>query len=103
MSSTTTVGMDIGGTKVLVVRVTDGRVVAEARTQTATDAPLTPEIFSAIREVWTPGVLGIGAGVAGLVDAAEGRFVWGPHVAGSSTHRGLCPRRRIAGNARRRL
>jgi len=83
MSSTTTVGMDIGGTKVLVVRVTDGRVVAEARTQTATDAPLTPEIFSAIREVWTPGVLGIGAGVAGLVDAAEGRFVWGPHVAGT--------------------
>jgi glucokinase len=78
-----TIGIDIGGTKVNIVRVADGEVVAETRTETATEAPLTPGIFTAIRGVWADDVAAIGAGVAGLVDAAEGRFVWGPHVAGT--------------------
>jgi glucokinase len=81
---TSTIGIDIGGTKVYVVRMAGGEVVAETRTETASEAPLTPEIFSAIRQVWSPDVAAVGAGVAGLVDAHTGTFVWGPHVAGTA-------------------
>jgi glucokinase len=80
----TTIGIDIGGTKVAVARVTDGETQAETRTETRAEGPLTPEIFAAIREVWTAEVHAVGAGVAGLVDAASGSFVWGPHVAGTA-------------------
>ena len=78
-----TIGIDIGGTKVDIVRMADGAVVARTRTETAPDAPLTPGIFAASREVWADDVAAIGAGVAGLVDAEAGRFVWGPHVSGT--------------------
>jgi len=80
---TTTIGIDIGGTKVFVVRVVDGEIAAEIRTETASEAPLTPAIFDAIRQVWSSDVAAVGAGVAGLVDPDRGLFVWGPHVAGT--------------------
>jgi glucokinase len=82
-ATATTIGIDIGGTKVFIVRVTDGEVAAEVRTETAADAPLTPEIYAVIRELWSPDVVAVGAGVAGLVDADRGLFVWGPHVSGT--------------------
>jgi glucokinase len=79
----TTVGVDVGGTKMLAVRVVDGEVAAEARAATPAAGPASPAVVAAIREVWHPDVAAVGVGIAGLVDAAAGVFVWGPHVAGT--------------------
>ena len=81
----TTVGIDIGGTKVLAVRLEGDEVVASARSST----PRAVEDIGvwaarAAREVWDESVVAVGAGVAGLVSWPEGRFVWGPHVAGTN-------------------
>ena len=80
---TSTVGIDVGGTKTEIVRLDDASVVASTRTATGRDAPVTVETVDAIRRVWSDDVTGIGAGLAGLVDFDGGRFVWGPHVAGT--------------------
>ena len=80
---TSTIGIDIGGTKTHVVRLTDGVVDAETRVQTPPEPPVSPSVLAAVRSVWSPGVKAVGAGIAGLVDTDAGRFVWGPHVAGT--------------------
>lgn len=81
--SWTTIGIDIGGTKALGVRVTDGEVVEQRRTQTTSDpAELSKSAIEAARALWTEDVSAVGVGVAGLVSWPEGAFVWGPHVPG---------------------
>jgi glucokinase len=78
-----TVGIDLGGSKLLVVRVEDGQVAArELFASAGEDLLVTAK--AAIRELWTDDVVAIGAGIAGLVRYPEGVFVWGPHVAGSN-------------------
>ncbi len=82
---TTTIGIDLGGTKLLAVRLEDGEVVAREHFTTPGEATeLVSGALAAIREVWGNGVDAVGAGVAGLVQYPEGVFVWGPHVAGTS-------------------
>ncbi len=81
---TTTVGIDIGGTKVLAVRIVDGEVVARERSST----PRTPDgteqaIVDAVGSVRTEEVVAVGLGIAGLVRWPDGSFAWGPHVAGT--------------------
>ncbi len=78
-----TIGVDVGGTKVLAVRWAGGAVAADQRIETGTEPPPSIETVEAIRELWIPEVGAIGVGVAGLVDSPDGSFVWGPHVAGT--------------------
>jgi glucokinase len=73
----------MGGTKLLVVRVEDGQVVARELFSTPGD-DMVGAAKAAIRELWSDDVSAIGAGIAGLVRFPEGVFVWGPHVPGSS-------------------
>ncbi|HHC09192.1 MAG TPA: ROK family protein [Actinobacteria bacterium] len=79
-----TIGVDLGGTKILALRCEDGTVVARHRTTT----PRTPDgtvaaIHEAARALGLEGVEAVGVGIAGLVRWPEGSFAWGPHVAGS--------------------
>lgn len=79
------IGVDVGGTKLLAVRIEDdGSVVDERRTATLDDGRLmVAGIAATVREL-TAGeaVPACGVGIAGLVDHEAGTFVWGPHVAG---------------------
>lgn len=81
----TSIGIDIGGTKVLAVRVEeDGTVVARTRTSTPRDADdLAGAAVGAARSVWDDTAAAVGVGLAGLVRWPDGDFVWGPHVAGT--------------------
>lgn len=80
----TSIGVDLGGTKALAVRVRDGVVVDRARFEMADgDDDLSRKAIAAVRRVWTDDTGSVGVGVAGLVRWPEGVFVWGPHVAGT--------------------
>jgi glucokinase len=77
-----TIGIDIGGSKSLAVRLDDGAVVDERRTGSS-DGSLDETTAAAIREVLTPDVTAIGVGAAGLVHWPDGVFAWGPHLDGT--------------------
>jgi glucokinase len=80
----TTIGVDMGGTKMLVVRVENNEVVAQARHAVPDDpAELSSGAIEAVRQLIGDDVEAIGLGVAGLVQWPDGVFVWGPHVAGT--------------------
>ena len=79
----TTVGIDLGGTKLLAVRVEDEEVVARELFATPGEDFIESAI-AAIRELWTDDVGAVGAGIAGLVRYPDGVFVWGPHVPGTN-------------------
>ena len=78
-----TVGIDLGGTKLLAVRVEDGEVVARELFATPGEDFIASAI-AAIKELWTDDVGAVGAGIAGLVRYPDGVFVWGPHVPGTN-------------------
>lgn len=78
-----TIGLDIGGTKILAVRTENGEVVQRHRVESGTGSSLTSEAVDAARAVWENGVGAVGVGIAGLVRWPEGVFAWGPHVGGS--------------------
>jgi glucokinase len=76
-----TIGIDIGGTKALAVRLDEG-VIADER-HTATQRGLLIDIaLDAARGVWNDDVEAVGVGLAGLVKWPEGVLAWGPHVQG---------------------
>ncbi len=77
-----TIGIDIGGSKALAVRLDDG-VVADERHTATQRGPLVDVALAAIRGVWTDDVEAVGVGIAGLVQWPEGVFAWGPHVDGT--------------------
>jgi len=77
-----TIGIDIGGSKALAVRLDDGTVVEERHTATRR-GPLIDTALAAIRGVWADDVNAVGVGIAGLVQWPEGVFAWGPHVEGT--------------------
>jgi glucokinase len=77
-----TIGIDIGGSKALAVRVDGGSVVEERHTETRR-GPLLETTLDAVRGVWDDDVEAVGVGVAGLVRWPEGIFAWGPHVEGT--------------------
>jgi len=80
----TTIGVDMGGTKMLVVRVENNDVIAQTR-HSVPEAPeeLSRTAIDAVRTLMSDDVEGIGVGVAGLVQWPDGVFVWGPHVVGT--------------------
>jgi len=77
-----TIGIDIGGSKALAVRLDDGALVEERHTATQR-GPLIDTALAAIRGVWNNDVDAVGVGIAGLVHWPEGVFAWGPHVEGT--------------------
>lgn len=80
----TTIGIDLGGTKLLAVRMVNNEVVDDVRVSTPGEADqLSTAAITAARSVWSEDVGAVGIGVAGLVEYPEGVFVWGPHVAGT--------------------
>ena len=78
-----TIGIDIGGTKALAVRLDEGGVSGERHTATRSD-PLIDIALDAVRGVWTDDVEAVGVGIAGLVQWPEGVLAWGPHVHGTN-------------------
>jgi glucokinase len=79
------IGVDVGGTKLLAVRIEDdGSVVDERRVPTPDDGrQMLTDIAGAVQELTSDtAVAACGVGIAGLVDHETGTFVWGPHVAG---------------------
>jgi len=83
MSNSTTIGLDIGGTKVLgVVLDARGRVVAEHRVASPVVGldPLVDACVTVVERLTAPGTP-IGVGVAGLVDP-DGRLKYAPNIPG---------------------
>jgi len=79
------VGVDIGGTKLLAVRLADdATVVDEYRTDTPNvGTTMVDSIVTAVDNLaGDDDLTGCGVGIAGLVDHEQGMFVWGPHVDG---------------------
>ncbi|MEN8234301.1 MAG: ROK family protein [Actinomycetota bacterium] len=77
-----TIGIDIGGSKALAVRLEDDAIVEERHTASRIGS-LHEATAAAIRGVMTPDVTAIGVGAAGLVRWPEGVFAWGPHLDGT--------------------
>ena len=81
----TTIGIDLGGTKVLAVRMVNNDIVDTVVFSTPGGADeLTHASAEAVERLWSDDVEGIGVGIAGLVSWPDGVFIWGPHVAGTN-------------------
>ncbi len=81
----TAVGVDVGGSKLLAVRIDEaGSVVDEYRTTTPDGGQeMVAGIVAAVQDLAAgDDVAACGVGIAGLVEHDTGTFVWGPHVAG---------------------
>lgn len=81
-----TIGLDIGGTKILAVRTENGEIAERHRFESGTGSSITKEAINAVRAVWEDEVLAVGVGIAGLVRWPDGVFAWGPHLAGAEVH-----------------
>ncbi|MEA2010627.1 MAG: ROK family protein [Actinomycetota bacterium] len=78
-----TIGIDIGGSKALAVRL-DAGALADQQHTARRRGPLVDVALAAIRSVWADDVESVGVGIAGLVQWPEGVFSWGPHVDGTN-------------------
>jgi glucokinase len=73
-------GVDIGGSTVKSVVIAEGRI--EARFRVPRDRPIADLLHAVVGRVLDEHeVMSVGVGLAGLVDHAAGRYVWGPHLA----------------------
>ena len=80
----TTVGIDLGGTKVLAVLMVNNDIVDTVKFSTPGGPDeLIDAAADAVARLGSDAVEGVGAGIAGLVRWPDGVFVWGPHVAGT--------------------
>ncbi len=62
------IGVDVGGTKILVCRVEDGKIVASETRPTPQDPKDTAEaIADAVCAVWSDDVVGVGVGLPGYI------------------------------------
>jgi len=78
------VGVDIGGTKALAVRLDGTQVVDESTFSIERTTGTMDAIVRSIGSVHTSSVEAIGVGIAGLVRPIDGTLVWGPHVPGTN-------------------
>jgi glucokinase len=78
-----TIGIDLGGSKVFGVRVVDNEIVASGRTVVGRSVTTVDAILSAIEGIAQGGESGVGIGLAGLVRPSDGMLVWGPHLSGT--------------------
>ncbi len=76
------IGVDIGGTKVLGVLLDGTTVIRRVKLATPSEpAHLAKSVQDVVAELG--GADSVGVGIAGLVRFPEGVFAWGPHVAGT--------------------
>jgi glucokinase len=69
------IGIDIGASKIHIGLVQEGNIIQEVKFATSSGAPkdqIIAELIKGIEAVMDPEVIGIGIGVPGLVDEAEG-------------------------------
>jgi glucokinase len=78
------VGVDVGGTKALAVRLDGTQVVETSKFNVERDTETLDAIATSIVSVFDDDVEAIGVGVAGLVQPRDGTLVWGPHVPGTN-------------------
>ncbi|GMQ93098.1 MAG: ROK family glucokinase [Acidimicrobiia bacterium] len=78
------IGIDIGGTKALAVRMDASETVAESQFEVDRSTGTIDAIMASIDSVYGEAVDAIGVGVAGLVNHKDGTLVWGPHVPGTN-------------------
>ncbi len=73
------IGIDLGGTNLRVALVSeDGEIARKIKKPTTED--LLDAILSAVDEIKQAGVVGIGLGVAGLIDRRQGRVFISPNL-----------------------
>jgi len=75
MAGEAIIGIDLGGTKVGIGRVEDGRIVrhiSAAVSARGTEQQVVGEVVGAVAQVFDPGVAGIGVGVPSVVDVEQG-------------------------------
>ncbi len=75
MAGETIIGIDLGGTKVGIGRVEDGRIVrhvSAAVSALGSEQQVVEEVVAAVAQVFDPGVAGIGVGVPSVVDIEHG-------------------------------
>jgi len=78
------VGVDIGGTKALAVRLDGSEVIETSQFKIDRTTETLDAITASIDSVFDDSVQTIGVGVAGLVQPRDGVLVWGPHVPGTN-------------------
>lgn len=78
------IGVDIGGSKALAVRLDSGVVRATERFELDRGISTIDSIIRAVENVIDGPLDAIGVGVAGLVRHHDGVLVWGPHVQGTN-------------------
>ncbi len=83
MSGAVTVGVDLGGTKMVAGLVAGDGTIAQTviAERPRSNAAMMREPFALIESIITPETVGIGLGIAGLIDDS-GRLAWGPNVSG---------------------
>jgi glucokinase len=77
----TTIGVDVGGTKIGGVRLGD-EGLAESNEVPKPNEEVVEAVAALIDSLRAPDTTAVGLGMAGLVRWPEGVFVWGPHVPG---------------------
>lgn len=78
------VGVDVGGTKALAVRLDGTEIVDESKFRIDRTTETLEAIIRSIESVHDEAVQTIGVGVAGLVQPRSGSLIWGPHVPGTN-------------------
>jgi glucokinase len=78
-----TIGVDIGGTKTIAVRLDGPRVATSDYRILDPKVDTITAIAESVGAVIDASVTAIGVGIAGLVSVQDRRFVWGPHVTGT--------------------
>lgn len=78
------VGVDVGGTKALAVRLDGTTTIDESRFKIERSTETIDAIVRSIDSVYDDSVQTIGVGVAGLVQPGSGSLIWGPHVPGTN-------------------
>lgn len=84
MISPVTIGVDLGGTKMVAGLVSPDGAISHERfyPRPANHQAMLEEPFELVDALLTSGVAAIGLGVAGLIDRS-GRLAWGPNIAGT--------------------
>ena len=77
------IGVDMGGSKALAVRLEGDQVVAREHAELGARDDTIEALASAVSSVADGTETAIGVGVAGLVSVADRTLVWGPHVRGT--------------------
>jgi len=81
MTKKTTIGIDIGGTKIRLGKVLDGKILCDSLLCTLAERgqdEIISDLVNAIHEIMDDSVTGIGIGAPGLIDEEKG-IIYNPH------------------------